>query len=114
MTYELSFLFSLILTLIVEIPIVFLMVRYINKAIDKLNIILSGALASTLTLPYFWFVMPAYVSNRMLYIVIGESLIILIEALIYYRLLKLKFTQALLVSFIANLASVIVGYLIGF
>ena len=111
MSYEELFLRSLVLTLLVEVPIVFVLSKYVYKLINKWNVVFVAVLASALTLPYFWFVLPAYISERTLYIIVGESVIILIEAFIFHRLLKLKIGQALLVSLIANLASILVGLL---
>jgi hypothetical protein len=112
MSYEQSFLYSLFLTLVIEVPIVFFLVRYLYKKSKNWDIVLVGIIASTLTLPYLWFILPFYVSDRMIYILLGESIIVLIEAFMYHRLLKIKFTQALLVSFIANLASTLFGLLL--
>ena len=111
MAYEQMFLSALFLTLITEVPVVFLLARYLYKIHDTGNIIFAGLITSTLTLPYFWFILPYFISDRMLYIFVGESFIILIEAFIYYRILKLKFSQALIVSFFANLSSILVGLL---
>lgn len=111
MSYEQSFLWALLLTLVVEVPIVFLILRFKYKNFHSENVIFSSILASALTLPYFWFIVPAFISERIVYILLGESVIVLIEAFLYYKLLKVKFTQALLISFIANLASALVGLL---
>jgi hypothetical protein len=112
--YEKLFLFSLLLTLIVEIPVAVLLVKYFfkDKEIKISKIIFTGFLASTLTLPYFWFVLPAYVFNRSLYIVIGEVLIILIETIIYKQVLGLKLSKAFVVSLIANISSILLGLMI--
>lgn len=111
MSYEVSFLYSLFITLLIEVPVVFLIVRYLYKKFEKWNIVFVGIISSTLTLPYFWFILPMYISDRTFYILVGESIIILIEAFIYFRLLKLKIGQALFISLVANLASVLVGLL---
>lgn len=111
MSYEQSFLYSLFLTLLIEVPIVYFLVQYLYKKNEKGDILIAGIISSVLTLPYFWFILPAFVSNRIVYIILGESVIILIEAFIYHRLLKLKFTQALFVSLVANLASALFGLL---
>jgi len=113
MPYEQKFLFSLLLTLIVEIPIVIFFIKYFYKykALKNSQIIFAGFLASTLTLPYFWFILPVYISGRIPYILIGESLVIIIEAIIYWRLFGIKFKEALIISLTANLASTLVGLL---
>lgn len=113
MSYENFFLVSLSVTILSEVPVLYLITRYFYKLTNIGDIVLSGVLASALTLPYFWFVLPAYVSDRSLYIILGESVIVIVEAIIYFKLLRLKFWQAVLVSLIANLVSVGVGLLVG-
>lgn len=112
MSYENYFLNSLILTLIVEIPILYIYVKYIIKNSENLNSIFVGIIASCLTLPYLWFILPVYISDRISYLIIGELAIVLVEAIIYFKLLKLKFGQAFLISLVANALSVFVGMMI--
>lgn len=114
MIYERTFLFALLLTLLIEIPVVFIGIKffYKQKVIKNEKIILAGLIASVLTLPYFWFVMPSYISSRGVYIFLGESLIILIEAIIYNQLLKLKFFKAFIISLSANIASILLGLMV--
>ena len=114
MLYDQKFLFSLLLTLIVEIPIAVFFVRrfYKYKEIKISKIVFAGLIASVLTLPYFWFVLPVYISSRSLYIFFGEVLIIIIETIIYNQFLKLKLSNALIVSSVANIASIFLGLII--
>ena len=114
MLYDQKFLFSLLLTLIVEIPIAVFIVKrfYKYKEIKISKIVFAGIIASVLTLPYYWFVLPVYISSRSLYIFIGEVLIIFIEAIIYNQFLKLKLSNALIVSSVANIASIFLGLII--
>jgi hypothetical protein len=111
LTYEQQFPFALLLTLIIEIPIAIIVIKalYKRREINTSKIILVGAIASALTLPYLWFILPAFIPNRVLYIWLGEASVVLIEAIIYNRLLKLKVVDAAVVSLIANVASVLVG-----
>jgi hypothetical protein len=114
MFYEQKFLFSLLLTLIIEIPIVFFLIKFLYKykEIRTLKLVFTGLVTSTLTLPYFWFVLPFYISNRNLYIFFGEGLIILIEAIIYNQFLQLKFSRSFIISLFTNLSSIFLGLLI--
>lgn len=114
MLYEQKFLFSLFLTLIVEIPIAVFLVKYLHrpKKIEISKIVFTGFVASALTLPYFWFILPVYIFNRSLYIVIGEVLIIFIETIIYKQFLELKLPKAFVVSLIANISSILFGLMI--
>jgi len=74
---------------------------------------LVGLVASTLTLPYFWFILPVYISDRRSYILFGEFLIILVEAIIYNQFLKIRLSEAAVVSLIANIASIFFGLVNG-
>ena len=113
MLFETKFLISLLLTLIIEIPVLLISLKYFFK--DKKNsiayIILVGFIASALTLPYLWFVFPPFIKLNY-YIYIGEILVFLIESLIYYKLLGIKISRALIISFAANLVSFILGLII--
>ena len=113
MFYEQKFLLSLLLTLVVEISTILVLLRffYKEKLIKTSKVILAGFIASTLTLPYFCFILPFFVSDRGLYIILGESLIILIEMFLYNQLLKLNFKKAFVISFMANILSILIGLL---
>lgn len=114
MLYQQKFLIALILTLVSELPVVFVLIIYLYKYknIKTLMIFFVGILASALTLPYLWFVLPAFVYNRNIYLIVGETSVILIEAIIYWRLLKLKLIDSLIVSLLANVTSIITGILL--
>ena len=112
MTYQKTFLLALFFTLLAEIPVVFISIKYFYKNENIKNIVFAGVVSSSLTLPYFWFVLPVFISDRMMYVLIGEVSIVFIEAFIYFHLLKLKFSQALVVSFVANIASILAGLII--
>ncbi len=113
MIYETKFLLSLILTLIIEIPILIIFLKYKIKLknISIKKIIITGIIASTLTLPYLWFVLLAYLPSTY-YLLVGEIFVIIIESLIYHSLLKLKLHKAFYVSLVANILSILVGILI--
>ena len=112
MIYEHLFLYALLATVIIEVFVVFLILRYKYKNYNNGSILFAGVVSSALTLPYFWFVLPSFISDRIMYIIVGETSIILIEAFIYFHLLKLKFSQALIISLVANIASILVGLVI--
>ncbi len=110
MLYETRFLLALITTWLIEIPILFALIRFVfrDKTLPAIRIISTGALCTALTLPYLWFILPPYVDAAN-YIVIGETLVFLIEAFILNRLLPLKPAPALVCSFAMNLASFLLG-----
>lgn len=114
MSYEQKFLFSLLLTLVVEIPVAVFLVKffYKHREIKISRIVLAGIVSSALTLPYFWFILPAYIPSRNLVIFLGEFLIVFIEAIIYKQFLGLKPSEAFIVSLLANMSSVFLGLVI--
>lgn len=118
MIYEQKFILALTQTLLIEVPVLVFFVRYFYKKSDAKKIelhkiILIGIIASSLTLPYLWFVLPAFISDRFLYILLGEISIILIEMIIYNQFfIKLNLKRAFTISLIANALSVIAGLVI--
>jgi len=114
--YEIRFLQALALTVAVEVPALFLLLRYVFKArgggLEAYRIALAGLFASAATLPYLWFVVPAFVDSRGMQITAGEIVVVLTEALFYAVVLRLGFPRALALSAAANAASVAVGLLI--
>jgi len=133
--FLISFLLGLLLSYMIEIPAMIAVIKFIykNKQIKNSRIIISNILASTLTYLFFWLIIPLFIFSIVrpyeyymdiesqslyidisFYILIVEFFIVLIEALIYTKLLKFKFLQALIISFISNLLSFLVGtHLIG-
>ncbi len=112
MLYETKFLICLFLTLLIELPIIFILINYIFKSkISVKKILFVGFLASTLTLPYLWFILPQFINSRY-YIFIGELFVIVIESVMYNQLLNLNTNKAILLSATANILSFLVGYMI--
>ena len=109
--YEQQFLSALVLTLTVEVLIVFGIVRCVYKKKNIGDILISVFVASLLTLPYLWFIFPAYYSVSSVYAIYAEIIIALIEAILYWRFLKITFIQALIVSIIANATSALIGFI---
>lgn len=107
--YERAFLLSLCVTLAVEVPIVFLIAWYKYKIRDRFSILFTGFLATILTLPYLWFVLPAFISNRVAYLIVGEVLVFFAELIIYYKVLKISFKGAFVLSLTSNTISAILG-----
>ena len=108
MTYETQFLLALTTTLLIEIPVAIILVKYIFKEkIPFSRIIGIGILATALTIPYLRFIFAAYLDYRTMAIV-GEIFVFFMEAIIYRKLLPIKFKKAVLISFLANITSILV------
>ena len=107
---EKRFLMALLVTLLIEVPILFALARLVPgmRAIRVPRLLVAGLLASALTLPYLWFIVPVFLRG-VDGLVIGEMLVFLVEAGIYMLVLRIDVRRALLVSFVANLVSLALG-----
>lgn len=116
MEYEILFLKSLALTIFIETIILIVFVRYILKQneIKVPYLIITGFIASFATLPYLWFILPYFIEQRTVYIILGESFAVLVETFIIGAILRIEFTKSLLCSFVCNLISFLIGLLISF
>lgn len=115
MMYEYKFLISLLFTICIETIVLFIVVRKFFR-IDKNKIknsllLFSGIFASFATLPYLWFILPIVLHKYILLNIVGETIVVFLEAIIYYFVLKVSAKQAILLSFICNLFSYVLGLL---
>jgi hypothetical protein len=110
MLYETRFLLALVTTWAIEIPVLIALIRFVfrDKTLPLAGIIGIGGLCTALTLPYLWFALPPFV-DAAYYPLIGEVLVILVEALILNRLLSVSRKVAITCSFLMNVASFVLG-----
>lgn len=107
--YELEFLYALGLTLLIEVPIlVFLFPVVERRKADWPSLVFAGMFASALTLPYIWFVLPAFVPPSA-YVAMAEAFAVLVESGIYCVLLRLAPARAFALSLACNVASFVLG-----
>lgn len=111
MLYEALFLLALVTTWAIEIPILILLVRFVfrDKTLPLAGIIGTGALCTALTLPYLWFVLPPYV-DAAYYVLIGETSVVLVEAVLLTRVLGLNPKVSIICSLAMNAASYGLGF----
>jgi len=113
MGYERLFLFSICFTIAVETAVLFLMVRKIYgidaKKIPGALLFFSGFFASFATLPYLWFLLPAFLKDYWLLVVAGEAGVFLIEAAFYKFTLGIDAKKAIAISAACNAASFFLG-----
>ena len=103
-------LLALFTTWAIEIPVLIVLIRFVfrEKILPLVKIIGLGAFGAALTLPYLWVILPPYV-DAAYYVIIGETLVFFVEALILNRLLGISGKMALVCSFLMNAASFILG-----
>lgn len=110
-----TFLAALILAWLVEVPAIFLMLRYIFRPRyeDTKRLLGVGLLATLVTFPLAWYALPfirlAITLTPWMYIALVETLVVVVEAWIFVRLLRIPVWKAALVSLLANGLSFLVG-----
>ena len=111
MFYETQFLFALVITWLVEVPILWFSVRTVLKRNDVpvTRILFTGILATALTLPYLWFVLPVYIGAPY-FILIGELFVIAVESVVLNQILRIRPGLSIILSVVMNTASFVVGW----
>jgi len=114
LNYVHQFILNWLFTLLVEVPVLIIIVRYFFKVskekISLSYLIISGTFASTMTIPWVWFIFPVLLYNSVtVAITIGEVFAFVIEAVFYFFAFKVSVRQALIISFIANAFSFLLG-----
>lgn len=110
MLFQTQFFLALVTTWVIEIPVLFVLIRlgFRIKDISRSRIVFAGILCTALTLPYLWFILPPYV-NLAYYTVIGETFVIVVEAVILNRVLGTNPKISVVCSVCMNIASYVLG-----
>lgn len=100
-----------ILTILIETIVLFAIAKLFRKEnqISNWRLILIWILASTITLPLLWFVIPMFIVDWVEYIVIWELAATLIEIFIIKYWLKVSRWKAIIASVVCNLCSYLFG-----
>jgi hypothetical protein len=108
-----AFLLALLLSWLVEVPVVWLLARYPLdlRQVGGGRVVLVALLATGLTLPYLWLVLPELVGAGVA-LWLGEVAVLVVEMLLYRWLLPATWRAAAVLSLAANVASLVVGLLI--
>ena len=112
-TQTMSFLLAVLVTLAVELPVLWLLARFVFRLtrVSTRRLFAVGVLASVVTLPLLWFVLPRLLPAQPA-LVVGEGLVVVLEALCYWRLLPSRLGAAIGLAVIANVASFLVGVVV--
>lgn len=102
-----EFLFAVLANLIIELPLLFLISKFILKwGYETDHVIFSGTIATLMSSAYIWFVLPLFITNDIpYYIYVLQGIGILIEALVLYNSLRINFNKAFVISIVINIAS---------
>jgi len=106
-----SFIISLIITLILELVVAWL---YVTRTKKSKRILIFVVLGSIISLPVVWFssfMLPAFINNLAIVLIVVELFAVFFEAWFIYICNRkyIHFKEALLLSFVMNLVSFIVG-----
>ena len=112
--YEILFLKSLALTIIIETIVMIIFFRFITrtKEVEISKILATGFIASFATLPYLWFIFANFFDQKIWYIITAESFAILAEAVIIFVILRVKILKSTICSLTCNMISFLIGLLI--
>jgi hypothetical protein len=109
------FLKALLLTDAIETVGLFLIIRLWfripRSVLSNALLLFAGIYCSATTLPYLWFLLPSFLHPYPVFLVVGELLVFLVEAVFYYFVLKIGLGRSLIVSFVCNTASLMAGLL---
>ncbi|MBN1760341.1 MAG: hypothetical protein JW863_18580 [Chitinispirillaceae bacterium] len=78
-----------------------------------LQVLKAGLAASTVTLPFVWFVFPVIIENRMIFLAVAELFAFAAEIPIIRGIVKTGWNEAAAASLLANGTSFISGLLMG-
>lgn len=114
MDYELLFLKSLTLTVLIETAVLIVFFRLVVKikTISIYRLLFTGFIASFATLPYLWFILPNYIEQSLWYMIIGESFAVLMETVIIGALLKIDLLKSFFCSLACNMISFFIGLVV--
>lgn len=101
-----GYILGLCLTILVEFAIIYLFIRK-----NPLQLLLYSFLINLLTLPSATYIFNKF-SSSLLSLIVLEIAVFLVESLLLTRFLKIKYKKALLISFITNLLTSIMGVLL--
>lgn len=116
MAYETLFLWSLALTATLECFAAAILKKTAGRRLDIKcgygRLLAIVALASILTLPYIWFILPAFAPKGTVFIICSELFAFFLEAAWYILALKINIKQAAILSAAANAFSFLIGLII--
>ena len=110
------FLAYLALTIGLETVVLFVVGRqfmgWTRAEVPSRFLVLAGITCSLTTYPYLWFVLPVILGDYVTTHVVGESIIILVEAVIMQGMLRVSWKHSLAASTACNGTTIVIGLMI--
>lgn len=105
-----NFLVAYLFTIFIETLVIYLLLR---KKYDWKIIVRNGIIGSSITLPFVWFVFPLLNVQWIIFVLVSETWAFGGETILYKHLFKgIGLKEAMVISFLANLVSFVIGFLI--
>jgi hypothetical protein len=103
-------------TVAIETAVLFLVVRFgfklTRQTLSNPRLAFAGCCASGGTIPYLWFVLPPLFPSYALLVLMGELLVVAVEAVFYRFVLSLGWRRCWTLSLVCNASSVAAGLLL--
>jgi len=106
-----SYLIALTLTLAIELPITVGLLRFWLRASLRDAVLLTIA-GNLITHPFVWFIPPVVPPQTVspdLALTLAEVLAMIVEALVLRTRIERRFSSLLIITFISNLVSLLIG-----
>jgi len=110
--FGIALIFTIAIETITLLALIRLVLKVSAREIHADRIIGVGILASALTLPYVWFVIPNCIPSRFWFVVTAELFALIIETIIYRKLLEFRWFMALTLSLVCNVLSFCIGLIL--
>ncbi|MDD4409174.1 MAG: hypothetical protein PHW52_00800 [Candidatus Pacebacteria bacterium] len=103
----LEFILTNLSIMVIELPILFIIGKFILKdRYESDTIIFSGAIATMMSTPYLWYVCPLFFNvSSPYYLYFSQAIVILVESIVFCNALRMQISKALLISAVINIAS---------
>jgi hypothetical protein len=114
-SYTLQFLGSTIYSILVEVMVVALLIRFVLKLknIYWYNIVTAGTFATLATIPYVWYIFPIlFYYSSTTGLLLGEIFAVVVETIVYTLWLRLPLDKAFMIVLLANLVSYYTGVIV--
>jgi len=107
MTPGFDFLFNVLANLVIELPLLFIISKFIMKwGYETDHVIFSGTIGTMMRLSYVFFIFPLFIAiGTPYYAYIIQAFGILIESVVLYNALRVDYNKALIISVVLGVAS---------
>lgn len=113
-SHESNFLVTLLVTILIEAGVIICLLRYFfPDEIKTSRVVAAGFFPTFCTLPYVWFILPAFLGwSPLLYHLVSEVAVVVVETMLLRLILGITLRKAASLSLAANIASYGIGLIL--